>query len=203
MSFFRVDGPKLWGDYGHILLNGMTAHLPRKDNRLQLERTGPFMPPITFPGIGDVLVTDDFRGELAARSPFAFLEFNPVFKTRIVECHWENWDRASPEVVEYPESGEPEDYILSLPHSPTIAEALGNVWQVVLPEGATIDTDSRRAKWDYDIRVHTSTWNGNHIFWGRKRSQDSGSWVILTDIGKSWLEDRAKEWVRFKPCLEK
>lgn len=107
MSFYRVEGPNQWGDYGHILIHGMTAHLPRKDNRLQLERTGPFMPPITLPGVGDVLVTDVFRSELT-ESPFAHLDFCGVVKARIVEYHWENWDRKSPEPEEYPESGEPE-----------------------------------------------------------------------------------------------
>jgi hypothetical protein len=202
MSFFSGRGPRLWGDYGSILIHGMTAHLPKKDNRLQLERTGPFMPPITFPGLGDVVVKDDFRIELM-HSPFAHLVFCPVVKARIVEYHWEKWDRTAPEAQEYPESGEPEDYILFRPHSPETAEALGNTWQVILPEGATVDTDSRRAPWDYDIRVHASTWNGNHLFWGRKRSENSGSWIIVTDTGKKWLEERAEQWLRFEACLEK
>jgi hypothetical protein len=180
----------------------MTAHLSRKDNLLQLERTGPFMPPITFPGIGDVIVTDDFRKELQ-ESPFSHLEFCPVIKGRIVEYRWDKWDRTSQEVAEYPQSGEPEDYILSRPHDLKTAEALGEVWQVVLPEGAAVDTDSRRASWDYDIRVHTSTWNGNHLFRGRKRGQGSGGWIIVTEIGKRWLEERCGEWVRFEACLEK
>jgi hypothetical protein len=201
MPFFKVDGPNLWGDYGDILVHGMTAHLPRKDNRLQLERTGPFMPPITFPGIGDVLVTDAFRSELA-QSPFASLQYCPVVKARIVRYPWEKWDRTAEEPEEYPESGEPEDYILSRPHSPKTAEALGDAWQVVLPEGAAVDTQPRREKWGYDIRVETSTWNGNHMFWGRKHSNDSGSWVIVTELGKNWLEDRATGWVRFESLLE-
>src|SRR5262249_14925382 len=50
-----------WGDYGDILFHGMTAHLDRHDEMLQLERTGPYMPPITFPGIGDIVVTDAFK----------------------------------------------------------------------------------------------------------------------------------------------
>jgi hypothetical protein len=73
----------------------------------------------------------------------------------------------------------------------------------VLPEGASVDTESRRDKWRYDIRVNASTWNGNHMFWGRKRNQDSGSWVIVTELGKTWLEERVIDWVRFESLLEK
>jgi hypothetical protein len=202
MSFFQLKGPKLWGDYGDILLHGMTAHLEKIENRLQLERTGPFMPPITFPGVGDVVVTDIFHRQLT-ESPFAHLEFYAVDKARIVAYHWEKWDRTAIDPEEFPETGEPEDYILSRPHSVKTAEVLGKIWQVVLPEGAAIDTDSRRGAWDYDIRVHTSTWNGNHLFWGRKRSHDSGGLIIVSEIGKHWLEEQAGEWVRFKVCLEK
>jgi hypothetical protein len=44
-----------WGDYGNILVHGMSAHAGRSmDGRIRLERTGPFVPPITFPGIGDI-----------------------------------------------------------------------------------------------------------------------------------------------------
>ncbi len=66
-----------WGDYGHILVHGMTAHLPRAGDKLQLERAAPFLPPITFPGIGDILVTDHVRKALAA-AEFVGIGFRPV-----------------------------------------------------------------------------------------------------------------------------
>jgi hypothetical protein len=200
MKFFIVKGPELWGDYGAILIRGMTAHLPRKDDRLQLERTGPFIPPITFPGVGDVLVTDEFRNQLAESQLGAF-EFRPVVKARIVNYQWEKWNRSAEEPVEYPESGEPENYILSRPHSPRIADAIGNVWEVVVEDGAIVDTDSRRAAWDYDIRVDASTWSGDHLFRGRRPPAKRGGWVIVTETGKEWLEQRAGDWVHFEACL--
>ena len=64
MSFYRVSGRSLWGDYGSILINGMSRHLPRKDNLIQLERTGPFIPPITLPGIGDMLAISAVKNDL-------------------------------------------------------------------------------------------------------------------------------------------
>jgi hypothetical protein len=202
MPFFEVDGPDLWGDYGSILIHGMTAHLPRKDNQLQLERTGPFVPPISFPGVGDVIVTDEFRRELA-ESPFTHLEFRSIIKARIVKYNWEKWDRTAAEPEEFPESGEPEDYVLARPHSAKIANELGNLWQVLLPEGATVSPETRPGSWRSDLRVTLSTWNGNHLFWGKKRSTDEGSWIIVSELGKTWLESRASEWLRFDALLEK
>jgi hypothetical protein len=48
VQFFRLEAPEApWGDYGSILQHGMTAHLGRNPEGLaQLERTGPFIPPI-------------------------------------------------------------------------------------------------------------------------------------------------------------
>jgi hypothetical protein len=67
----------------------MTRHQPRTpEGLLPLARTGPFVPPITLAEVGDVLVTDAFRTELA-RSPLAGLGFRPVEKTRIVRLEWE------------------------------------------------------------------------------------------------------------------
>jgi len=79
-----------WGDYGSILASGMSAHLPRKDGLMQLERTGPFIPPISLPGIGDIIVTDAFRAELESSGLSGFT-FAPVMKARIVELNWEAW----------------------------------------------------------------------------------------------------------------
>jgi hypothetical protein len=45
-----------WGDYGDMLRHGMTNHLDRSGESLQLERTGPFVPPVTFPGASGFLV---------------------------------------------------------------------------------------------------------------------------------------------------
>ncbi|SRR5260370_13651023 len=119
-GFFKISGrsiiPRGWGDYGHILQHGIAAHLPSADGRLALERAGPYIPPITLPGIGDIVLTSEAQKllELSALSGFSFL---PVEKTLVVELHWETWNLDAEQPAEFPESGEPEDYILGKPHS--------------------------------------------------------------------------------------
>lgn len=124
--WYRMSGTRApWGDYGRILLSGMTAHQERTpEGLLRLERTGPFVPPVSMPGLGDLLVTDAFRARLE-ESPLAGLGFRPVEKTRIVRLEWEHWDQDDFEPEEYPDSGEPEDYILSRPHDPELAARIG------------------------------------------------------------------------------
>lgn len=191
MKFYRISSRKLWGDYGSILINGMSNHLPRRDGLIQLERTGPFIPPITLPGVGDIAVTSGFKDELTA-SGFNHLSFTPVLKARIVEYHWELWDRSSDQPFEHPEGGKPENYILMRSHSTEIAEQFGSVWEVILPEDAEVGAVRvGRGVWEY--RVDHSTWQGSHLFRAKGKRH-----VMATEKAKDWLEDRGGEWLDFQ-----
>jgi hypothetical protein len=136
MKFFKISGrsifPADWGDYGDILQHGMSSHRRRVNGRLSLERTGPQIPPITLPGIGDIIAAAEARNQLEATDLTGFT-FVPVEKALIVELHWETWNLSSAEPPELPESGEPEDYILGGTHSQTASEALGELWEIAVP----------------------------------------------------------------------
>ncbi|AKF06311.1 hypothetical protein [Sandaracinus amylolyticus] len=126
-----------WGDYGAILVHGMTTHAPRRaDGRIPLERTGPFVPPITYPG--NILVNDDVRGALE-RSGLSGLSFTPVHKTRIVWSSWETWDRTAEDPEEDPAHGEPEDYILAVPHDEELARSMRDLHAIVPTGRARIE----------------------------------------------------------------
>lgn len=64
-----------WGDYADILINGVTRHLGRKGELLQLERAGPYVPPITK-SFCDILASDELKSRVA--SEFSELELSPV-----------------------------------------------------------------------------------------------------------------------------
>lgn len=191
MRFYRVSSRRLWGDYGDILIGGISRHLPRRDGLIQLERTGPFVPPITLPGLGDIVATSEFKAELEA-SGLARLTLAPVLKARIVEYHWERWDRTSEEPAEYPETGEPEDYILARPHSPPVAEQVGDLWEVIPPEDAEVES-VRVGRGVREYRVALPTWRGSHLFRAKGKRH-----LLSTEVARSWLEDRAHEWLDFQ-----
>lgn len=70
MSLYYLRRPEpYWGDYGDILIHGMSAYAERTDGKIQLYRTGSFVPPISFPGISEVVVTDEFKDFLQRYSP--------------------------------------------------------------------------------------------------------------------------------------
>lgn len=122
-----------WGDYGRILVHGMSRHRERVDGRIQLERVGPEIAPITLPGLGDLIATDAARAELeaAALPGLAFRAVDPVHVPRL---DWSSWDRTAARPPTLPTSGEPEDFVLAATHDATAAEALGRLWEVELPE---------------------------------------------------------------------
>jgi hypothetical protein len=102
VNLYRLAARRMhWGDYGAILASGMSAHLGRKNGLIQLEGTGPFVPPISLPGIGDIVVTDTFRRELESSGLTGFT-FAPLIKARVVELRWEMWDRTARETGRVP-----------------------------------------------------------------------------------------------------
>jgi len=198
--FFKLSSrsmiPGGWGDYGEILQHGMTAHSRRIDGKLALERTGPFIPPITFPGIGDVLLTEEARSHLASSGLKEFT-FQPVEKKLIVRLRWEQWDLTTPNPPVHPEQGEPENYILGHEHCPDIAAAMGDIWELVVPKTAHV-TASRpggfRTPWE--CRVDSSTWNGDDIF----RSAAAGG-IYITEHARDFFLQHFEECVGFEECL--
>lgn len=194
-SFFTIRGqsimPKDWGDYGDILQDGMTAHLPRLDGRLSLERTGPYIPPITLPGIGDIVLTNEARGLLEGSGLSGF-SFVPVEKTLIVELHWETWNLNADEPPEFPDSGEPEDYVLGKPHSPTAAEALGNLWEVAIPNTATIIRPQSTMASYKELKLDLSSWNGADLF----RSEGYGR-ALFSKRARDWFTEHWGMYVLF------
>lgn len=140
-----ADAP--WGDYGRILTHGMSTHSDSEDGSLSLERTGPFIPPITLPGPGDIVVTSVIRTELERQALTGF-SFRSVKKMRIPKLDWSGWDvnQNLPPVL--PPSGEPEDYVLGRPHDSSAAIELGELSHLVPVEfgSATSETISRRPR---------------------------------------------------------
>src|ERR1700741_2795955 len=65
-----------------------------------------------------------------------------------------------------PESGEPEDYILERPPSPTAAAALGEIWEVVVPTTVTILRPRRIVESYRELKIDMSTWNGSDLIRG-------------------------------------
>jgi hypothetical protein len=192
--FYQISERPLtdWGDYGDILQHGMTSHLERVDGMLRLERTGPYMPPITFPGLGDVVVNSAGR-KMLETSGLSGFGFRPVHKTRIVELRWHDWDLTAREPAEYPRSGEPEDYILERLPDARVAEAIGDIWEVVVPVTARIGQTPEKAVTSYDLYLKRESWNGADVFRGYEAQRP-----LVTARARVWFEEYLGGYVEFE-----
>ena len=176
-----------WGDHAAILLHGMTGHLGRRDGMLQLERTGPFVPRITSPSVADIVLTEAARREVSAELPA--LVFRPVLSTRIVLLDWSAWEARLEEPPVFPETGEPEDYVLGQPHNPELAQQMGGFWELV-PE-VTPEIQGSNGT------LRTAAYRGQHLV----RAHLSGGYNFVSQELRSVLLSVAGECVAFKAAV--
>jgi hypothetical protein len=182
MKFYRLTYKEMpWGDYGDILLTGMTSHLDRHKGLLQYERTGPFQPDIIISGLGDLLVTDSIKKRIETSNLKGF-EFKPVIKRHISIVDWTTWNLESEDPEFYPDNGEPENYILGLPHSQELADKMENVWEVITDENVTF--------------INSGTYNQGNKDIDIMRTENSG-WFLVTEKAKLWIENNCDKWTDF------
>jgi hypothetical protein len=172
-----------WGDYGDILQHGMAS---LNDGRLVLQRTGPFVPPISFPTPG-VVVTDSLKRAL---EPCAFtgFQFREVIKERIVRLEWHRWSKATDAPQVYPASGEPEDYLIDQQHDADLAESLGPLWQLTIPETPGLQIEG-------SALVDLTKYHGQDLVQG-----NLWGYRYVSRRLRSWLESNAGEWVVCDEC---
>jgi hypothetical protein len=195
-ALFKISSrsiiPGEWGDYGDILQHGMGAHSARRDGRMQLERTGPYIPSVSFPGLRGFVLTSAAR-LIFESSGLTGCTFQPVDKRLIVELHWEEWDLNAPEPATYPETGEPEDYVLGQPHSPEAAEQLGDLWEVTVPPTVRVLRLRPIVESSKELTIDSATWNGADIF----ASSDVG-YTFFTERAQAWFSENFRRYACFE-----
>jgi hypothetical protein len=130
-DYYRVhETAACWGDYGAILYHGMAMFGDEAMPLVHLERTGPFVPPVTLPTSVAVVVTDLIRTELEAAG-LAGLTFRPVVLDKITRVDWHHWDQSDPRPGRYPSEAEPENYIMGRKDSAELHAQVGPLWQLV------------------------------------------------------------------------
>jgi len=193
-EFYALRPPHApWGDYGDVLLHGITASDARNPSPCALTRAGPYVPPITMPGLGLPVLTDAARIEFE-RSGLSGFSFAPVTKEVIVPLDWQEWDLLAEEPPVYPEDGEPESYLPPELHSPELARRMPELWALVTSEGvreSRVQTGSSLA--DLEIRLRKESWRGLDFFRG-----DTTLRLYVTARACLWLLGHFAAWVTFE-----
>ena len=172
-----------WGDYGEILQHGIANIV---DGRLALERTGPFVPAISFPPPG-IVVTDATKQALAL-CRFTGLEFNEVVKRRIVRVDWHQWNADNDAPAVYPDGGEPENYVHGQRHDAALADTLGALWEVSMRESPGLQIEG-------SSEIDLAHYGGQDLVQGSR-----WGYKYVTPRLRAWLESNVGDWVRFERC---
>lgn len=199
-DFYRLESPNVpWGDYGSILVHGMTSCSARDDGSPELQRTGPFVPPITFPGLDCIVVIDTLRDQLQSSGLTGF-SFVPAIKSVIVPIEWHEWDLLSDEPPFYPEEGEPESYISEDEHSPELARSMPELSRLVIARGATEIRvpEGVHHGGDGQIFIRAASWQGADFF-----RADTTLYNYVSARARQWLLDHYPAWLAFKPVQTK
>ena len=189
-ELFQLNDNNPWGGFGSVLISGfLWGHFG--PHQKHIVRTGPFVPPVTFPS-GHCVVTDAVRLELEA-SPLVGLQFVETFTKKVVASDWPSWDRSAElDYSKFPEDidvFQPEDLILVPRHRPTLASQMPRLWFV---KGTPTILD-----W-HEEGDGTSwvSWSGSDL--------DAADIFLIGDSltmvnarAKTWFEQRYSEWVSF------
>jgi hypothetical protein len=196
MDLFVLRAPPTpWGDYGNVLTHGLSAHLPRRDGHIQLERVGPFVPSISFPA-WDVVVTEATRSALL-EAGIVGPTFNSVIKAKVVVLPWEAWDRGSRMPPYVPPSRAPEDYVLEGTHDPATALEIGPLWEL---GGPTFGTGTRERISKHPRRYRTTVTLSEPVEADFFRVNGVRH-LFVSSTARSWLERRYGECVDFEEVV--
>lgn len=190
-SFFELSKSRVldhWGDYGSTLCNGMLRTGEGGEQRL--DRTGPFVPPISFPPYsGVVVVTSEARQKLEASGMSGVGEFRPLLLGKVVLVDWQKWDTSRKlDGDRLPFNGEPEEYILHNPHDAEAAASIGQLWTwhpsrigTVLRDNGVLRVEGIRNR--HDVFRFCDDWSTK---------------IIVNETGRQYVRDVCGDWVSFE-----
>jgi hypothetical protein len=199
-DFYRLKSPTApWGDYGDILVHGLTS----SEIHNGILRTGPFVPPVTFPDSGFIVVTDTVRSQLESSGLTGF-SFVPAIKRVIVPIDWHEWDLLSEEPPFYPEEGEPEAYICVEEHSPALAQSMPDLWRLVTAPGATESYVYNGIHYgaNNQVFIRAGSWQGADFFCPDNTPYHKDRHYVSARA-RQWLLNHFPAWLAFEPAQTK
>lgn len=185
LAYYALEsGAAPWGDYGDTLWNGF-AEKSREPGQpaILVSRTGPFVPPITRL-FSCVLVTEAFRQKLSVEG-FSGLSFEPAGYRKVVHIAWEQWNADAQDPSFYPETGEPEDYLLAGTHDEQLAATMPRLWawSVQPTKGLQVRGSNTFRR---ELHPGTDVAREHLIIW-------------ISERLRLWLAENAGKWVSFVP----
>ncbi len=195
LVLYELRQASLWGDYGDVLISGYCRR-ETADGPLLIERTGPYLPPISFP-FGDdltIVVSDEFKKRMEA-SCIRDLRFKPAILNKVVKLNWHEWPLNAAEPKKYPKDGEPEYYLWEQKHSQRTAKKMNPVWEVIPPIKPCVFNSP-----EYDEAVEQEERHSALTLIDREYSglfsPDAVGPAIVDETTKRWFDQNAAAWIQ-------
>jgi hypothetical protein len=187
MKIYRLKRPDLpWGDYGDVLAHGF-ASFSEDGATLELQRSGPFIPPFTQPSRSYVVVTADILSALNNSGLKGYSQY-PVRVTKSPKIDWRAWHPYGDKEMKYPAGNEPENYIWGRKHSAEASAEFGALTALVFSPGIDI-------VYGKDFHAVASSWDGTDFFVARV---ERPAYNYVSQQARDWLEAHVGEWVAFE-----
>ena len=201
MKLFTIQQVELWGDYGDVLVSGFYRR-ERPDSPALLHRSGPFLPPISFPwGAPEniMVVSDGLKSEMEA-SGIVNAAFRKTRLEKVIPIDWHTWDRTVLGPKRRPASGEPEHCLIGRKHSEETARKMEPAWECLLQEIPAVfahwlSKGGEAAPGSEDTLLVAQS-NCAGLF----RSSFGGP-PMVDDAARAWFQARVPGWVSFRPLI--
>jgi hypothetical protein len=186
-----------WKGYANTVIQGMS--LRRSDvGVFRLARTGPFVPPITFPGPGDVILTEAIRRQVDEQG-WHGLAFEPVELARVVELAWHLWDPSEdpPENIRC----EPNQLLLEgRPHAPELVQEIGRLWRLNPTFwGTSVAKEVARRPVRYEtFLIADAGLKMPDVF----QTQEKTAHIFVSERVAEWCNKHLGEWVELQVAKE-
>jgi hypothetical protein len=196
-QYYVLQQRCLWGDYGFALISGY-AYCRGPERVLHLKRTGPFLPPISFPRLSTEgripVVSTDFRAALE-RVGFPNLVFRPIVFDRIVKIQWNLWDLGAEEPAFYPLLPSPLSYIDDNKNDEILRRKMETAYEVIFPIIPTKVSEEQKPNGAFTNHYIMTSEKSDYppVF----RSGEKYGQIVVNDFAKAWLESAVGEWVHF------
>lgn len=186
-AFLLKETRAPWGDYGALLKNGMidgSSFAGETPEPLALSRTGPFVPPISFPW-NEVVVTSDVRARIESES-FTGVSFLPVSLQKCVKSDWTNWGTSDEMPEHLPAGNAPENYIDRPPHDAALARKMPKLWALFVPPNEGLQIEGTQTYYA-EKAPKTDMFRGYAYIWVSARVADFfqthyGEWVTCAPV---------------------
>jgi hypothetical protein len=177
------------GGYQRLILSGWTER-SSSHGPLAVIRVGPFTPPLSV-GYNALIATGGMRAVIM-QSGFSGIKYRRVVKKHIGRWEWKSLEEADHI------RGEPENFMLSLPHDEACSQEIGELFELRLRVGCRLIRGQSNKKRDRIVLTARAEPN-LELFYAL---HPGGKVPMCTDVFRSWIDslEDVGRWIKFVPA---